>query len=42
VLDVHMTRLRKKLELGPHRGVQLLTIYGIGYRLVVLGSTFTS
>jgi len=42
VLDVHITRLRKKLELGPHRGVQLLTIYGIGYRLVVLGSTFTS
>jgi len=42
VLDVHMTRVRKKLELGPRRGVQLLTIYGVGYRLVVLSSVFHS
>ncbi|MGQ2993399.1 MULTISPECIES: winged helix-turn-helix transcriptional regulator [unclassified Variovorax] len=36
VLDVHVTRVRRKLSLGPEKGVRLLTIYGVGYRLVAL------
>ncbi|SFO78513.1 DNA-binding response regulator, OmpR family, contains REC and winged-helix (wHTH) domain [Variovorax sp. PDC80] len=37
VLDVHLARMKKKLSLGPEKGVRLLTVYGIGYRLVMLG-----
>ncbi len=37
VLDVHLARMKKKLSLGPQKGVRLLTVYGIGYRLVMLG-----
>lgn len=36
VLDVHVTRVRRKLGLGPEKGIRLLTIYGVGYRLVAL------
>ena len=32
-LDVHVARLRKKLELGPHRECELLAVYGVGYQL---------
>lgn len=31
-LDVHMKRLRSKLELDPHRPRHLLTVRGLGYR----------
>lgn len=42
VLDVHVTRVRRKLSLGPEKGVRLLTIYGVGYRLVALSSPSTA
>lgn len=32
-IDVHASKLRRKLGLGPERGVRLATIYGFGYRL---------
>jgi two-component system response regulator RegX3 len=31
-LDVHMKRLRSKLEADPHRPRHLLTVRGVGYR----------
>lgn len=31
-LDVHMKRLRSKLEVDPHRPRHLLTVRGVGYR----------
>jgi two-component system, OmpR family, response regulator RegX3 len=31
-LDVHMKRLRSKLEAEPHRPRHLLTVRGLGYR----------
>lgn len=31
-LDVHMKRLRSKLEMDPHRPRHLLTVRGVGYR----------
>ena len=33
-LDVHVKRLRQKIEVDPHRPVQLLTVRGLGYRFV--------
>ena len=33
-LDVHMKRLRQKVEEDPHRPTHLLTVRGLGYRLV--------
>jgi DNA-binding response OmpR family regulator len=32
-VDVHVSKLRRKLGLGPERGLRLATIYGFGYRL---------
>jgi two-component system, OmpR family, response regulator RegX3 len=32
-VDTHMSRVRKKLDLGPARGVRLTPIYNFGYRL---------
>lgn len=32
-VDVHIGKIRRKLSLGPARGVRLATIYGFGYRL---------
>ncbi len=32
-VDVHVSKLRRKLGLGPERGVRLATVYGFGYRL---------
>lgn len=37
-LDSHVSRVRKKLGLYPHNGVQLTSVYGIGYRLELLCS----
>ena len=33
-LDVHMKRLRQKIEEDPHRPAHLLTVRGLGYRFV--------
>lgn len=34
-LDTHVTRLRKKLERDPGRPAHIVTVHGVGYRLVV-------
>ncbi|MCB1954387.1 MAG: response regulator transcription factor [Rhodocyclaceae bacterium] len=34
-VDNHVSRLRKKLGLGPQRGVEIVTVHGYGYRLEV-------
>lgn len=36
-IDVHVKNLRRKLEPAPRRPVRLLTVYGIGYKLVDAG-----
>jgi two-component system, OmpR family, response regulator RegX3 len=33
-LDVHVKRIRRKIEADPHRPVHLLTVRGLGYRFV--------
>ena len=33
-IDTHMLNLRAKIELDPKHPVHLLTVHGIGYRLV--------
>jgi two-component system response regulator RegX3 len=33
-LDVHIKRLRRKIEVDPHRPEHLLTVRGFGYRFV--------
>jgi two-component system, OmpR family, response regulator RegX3 len=33
-LDVHMKRLRQKVEEDPHQPAHLLTVRGLGYRFV--------
>jgi DNA-binding response OmpR family regulator len=33
VIDVHMGKLRQKLEPDPSRPRYLLTVHGVGYRL---------
>ena len=33
-LDVHVKRLRRKIEREPHRPVHLLTVRGLGYKFV--------
>ncbi|MDQ4004820.1 MAG: response regulator transcription factor [Actinomycetota bacterium] len=33
-LDVHVKRIRKKIEEDPHRPVHLLTVRGLGYKFV--------
>jgi two-component system response regulator RegX3 len=33
-LDVHVKRIRKKLEADPHQPVHLLTVRGLGYKFV--------
>jgi len=32
-IDVHVARVRKKLDLGPHRACELLAVYNVGYQL---------
>ncbi|MHC4973301.1 MAG: response regulator transcription factor [Planctomycetota bacterium] len=34
-LDTHVTRLRKKLERDPGRPEHIVTVHGVGYRLVL-------
>lgn len=36
-IEQHVYKLRKKLQLGPERGVGIRTAYGQGYRLEVIG-----
>jgi two-component system response regulator RegX3 len=33
-LDVHVKRLRRKLEEDPHNPVHLLTVRGLGYKFI--------
>jgi DNA-binding response OmpR family regulator len=33
-IDVHMMNLRRKIEIDPQRPAQLITVYGVGYKLV--------
>jgi two-component system response regulator RegX3 len=33
-LDVHVKRLRRKLEADPHHPVHLVTVRGLGYKFV--------
>jgi two-component system response regulator RegX3 len=33
-LDVHVKRLRRKIERDPHRPAHLLTVRGLGYKFV--------
>jgi len=32
-VDTHVSRIRKKLEFGPDRGIKLTPVYNFGYRL---------
>lgn len=36
-MDTHASKLRRKLGLSPERGYRLVSVYGTGYRLEVLG-----
>ena len=36
-VDTHVSRVRKKLELGPANGVRLTPVYNFGYRLEKVG-----
>jgi two-component system response regulator RegX3 len=36
-LDVHVKRLRRKIEKDPHRPVHLVTVRGLGYKFVAEG-----
>ena len=36
-IEQHVYKLRKKLQLGPERGVGIRTAYGQGYRLELIG-----
>lgn len=38
-VDTHISRIRKKLDLGPARGVRLTPIYNFGYRLEKVAAT---
>lgn len=35
-VDTHMSRIRKKLQIGPEHGWQLQPVYGYGYRMEVV------
>lgn len=37
-VDAHVSRLRKKLDLGAHRGYGLVVVYGVGYQLQIYSS----
>jgi DNA-binding response OmpR family regulator len=32
-IDVHVMNLRRKIEIDPQRPTQLITVYGVGYKL---------
>jgi two-component system alkaline phosphatase synthesis response regulator PhoP len=36
-IDTHVKNLRRKIEVEPHRPERLLTVHGVGYRLVPRG-----
>ena len=33
-IDAHVKNLRRKIEVEPHRPRRLLTVHGVGHRLV--------
>ncbi len=33
-LDVHIKRLRQKIEIDPHRPEMIVTVRGLGYKFV--------
>ncbi|APG62236.1 DNA-binding response regulator [Sphingorhabdus lutea] len=35
-LDMHVSRIRSKLQLGPENGFRIFTVFGYGYRLETL------
>jgi DNA-binding response OmpR family regulator len=37
-LDIHVSRLRRKLDLGPHRECELITVHNVGYQLKIYSS----
>lgn len=37
-LDMHISRIRSKLELKPENGFRIFTVFGYGYRLETLGN----
>jgi DNA-binding response OmpR family regulator len=41
-IEQHVYKLRKKLQLGPERGVGIRTAYGQGYRLELIGQASDS
>lgn len=36
-LDMHISRVRSKLELNPENGFRIFTVFGYGYRLETMG-----
>lgn len=38
-IDTHVSRIRKKLAIGPEHGYRLSPVYNFGYRLEKLGAT---
>jgi DNA-binding response OmpR family regulator len=34
-IDTHVLNLRQKIEADPHHPVHLVTVHGVGYRLVL-------
>lgn len=37
-LDTHVAQIRRKLDLSPANGLQLKTVYGVGYRLATVST----
>jgi len=37
-VDTHVSRIRRKLEIGPERGWQIIPVYGWGYRIEKVGA----
>lgn len=41
-IEQHVYKLRKKLQLGPDRGIGIRTAYGQGYRLELIGQALSA